>query len=91
MFFWFKKNKEIAYLKNGDNEKEKDGIDKIIYDINRKAEKGIKIGERIIFSNHKRIKGHLFNKDNNYINNGEMNKIEYNNGSNLINEISLNS
>ena len=33
----------------------------MIEDINRKAEKGIKIGEKIIFSNHKRIKKLLFN------------------------------
>ena len=84
-----KKNKEIVYLKNEDNEKDKDGIGKMIDDINRKAEKGIKIGEKTIFSNYKGIKEHSFN-NNNYINNGEKNKIEYNNDSNIINENSLN-
>jgi uncharacterized protein (UPF0335 family) len=34
-----KKNKEIIYLKNEDNEKDKDEIGKIIDDINRKAKK----------------------------------------------------
>ena len=86
-----KKNKEIIYLKNEDKEKDKDGIGKMIDDINRKAEKGIKIGEKTIFSNYKGIKEHSFNSDNNYIiNNGEKNKIEYNNNSNISNENSLN-
>jgi hypothetical protein len=81
-----KKNKEIIYLKNEDNEKDKDGIGKMIDDINRKAEKGIKIGEKTIFSNYKGIKEHSFINNNNYINNREKNKID----SNMINENSLN-
>jgi hypothetical protein len=83
-----KKNKEIIYLKNEDIEKDKDGIGKMIDDINRKAEKGIKIGEKTIFSNYKGIKEHSFiiNNNNNYINNREKNKID----SNMINENSLN-
>ena len=55
------KYKEIIHLKDEDNENDKYGIGKIIDDINRKAKKGIKIGEKTIFSNYKRIKTHLFN------------------------------
>jgi len=62
----------------------------MIEDINRKPEKGIKIGEKIIFSNHKRIKKLLFNNDNNYINSEEKNEVEYNNDSNIINESNIN-
>ena len=63
----------------------------MIDDIHRKVGKGIKIGEKTIFSNYKRIKEHLFiNKDNNYINIEEKNGIEYNNDLNIINENSLN-
>ena len=54
-----KKNKEIVYIKN--EEKDKDGMGKVIDDINKKAEKGIKIGEKTIFSNYKGIKEHLSN------------------------------
>jgi len=79
-----KKNKEIVYIKN--EEKDNDGMGKIIDDINKKAEKGIKIGEKTIFSNYKGIKEHLFNNDNNYINNGEKNKIENNNNLNKMSE-----
>jgi len=85
-----KKYKEIEYLKDKENEKDNYGIRKMIEDINRKAEKGIKIGEKIIFSNHKRIKKLLFNNDNNYINSEEKNEVEYNNDSNIINESNIN-
>ena len=41
----------------------------IIDNINKKAEKGIKIGEKMIFSNYKNIKEHSFNINNNKNNN----------------------
>ena len=60
-----KKNSQIVYLKNEKNDQANDEMGKIIDDINKKAEKGIKIGEKTIFSNYKGIKEHNFNNNNN--------------------------
>ena len=57
-----KKNCQIVYLKSEINEKN-DEVGKIIDNINKKAEKGIKIGEKTIFSNYKGIKEHNFNNN----------------------------
>ena len=58
-----KKNSQIVYIKNEPNE-EGDEMGKIIENINKKAEKGIKIGEKTIFSNYKGVKEHSFNFNN---------------------------
>ena len=83
-----KKNSEFVYYKNEQNEiEDRDGFGKIIDDINKKAEKGIKIGEKTIFSNYKGIREHSFNKKSNNKNdeNEEKFKIE-NNNKNIIND-----
>ena len=57
---------------------------KIIENINKKAEKGIKIGEKTIFSNYKGVKEHSLN-----FNNKNNNKVSTNNDNNenfLINQ-----
>ena len=58
-----KKNSKIVYVKSEPNE-ENDEMGKIIENINKKAEKGIKIGEKTIFSNYKGVKEHTFNFNN---------------------------
>ena len=58
-----KKNSQIVYIKNELNE-QGDEMGKIIENINKKAEKGIKIGEKTIFSNYKGVKEHSFNFNN---------------------------
>ena len=63
-----KKNSQIVYIKNENNQQNNE-IGKIIDNINKKAEKGIKIGEKMIFSNYKNIKEHSFNINNNKNNN----------------------
>ena len=82
-----KKNKEIIFFKNEENDKDKNGIGKIIDDINKKAEKGIIIGEKTIFSNYKGMKNHSINinKDKNE----EKIKIENNDDSNKMHEKSV--
>ena len=79
-----KKNDQIIYYKEENNEN-KDEVGKIIDDINKKAEKGIKIGQKTIFSNYKAIKEHSFNKndDNDNSNN---NKINNNKNDDIKNE-----
>ena len=65
-----KKNSQIVYVKSEPNEEENE-MGKIIENINKKAEKGIKIGEKTIFSNYKGVKEHslnLYNKNNNKVN-----------------------
>ena len=59
-----KKNSQIVYLKSEQNEN-RDEVGKIIDNINKKAEKGIKIGEKTIFSNYKGIREHNINNNNN--------------------------
>ena len=59
-----KKNSQIVYLKSEQNEN-RDEVGKIIDNINKKAEKGIKIGEKTIFSNYKGIREHNTNINNN--------------------------
>ena len=59
-----KKNSQIVYLKSDQNEN-KDEVGKIIDNINKKAEKGIKIGEKTIFSNYKGVREHNVNNNNN--------------------------
>ena len=58
-----KKNSKIVYVKSEPNE-ENGEMGKIIENINKKAEKGIKIGEKTIFSNYKGVKEHTFNFNN---------------------------
>ena len=67
-----KKNSQYVYTKTEEN-KENDEMGKIIDNINKKAEKGIKIGEKTIFSNYKGIREHSlnFNNKNNKIGNEE--------------------
>ena len=60
-----KRINQITYIKNIDDKNEKkDEFGKLIEDINKKAEKGIKIGEKLIFSNYKGMKEHSLNKKN---------------------------
>ena len=68
-----KKNSQIVYTKN-DPDEDNDEMGKIIQDINKKAEKGIKIGEKTIFSNYKGVKEHSFNFNNKNNKLGENNK-----------------
>ena len=65
-----KKINQITYIQSNINDKneKKDEFGKLIEDINKKAEKGIKIAEKIIYSNYKGLKEHSFNKKNNGIN-----------------------
>ena len=72
-----KKNSQYVYVKNEQNE-ENDEMGKIIDNINKKAEKGIKIGEKTIFSNYKGLKEHSLNFNN------KNNKLENNNEENII-------
>ena len=58
-----KKNSQIVYVKSEPNEEENE-MGKIIENINKKAEKGIKIGEKTIFSNYKGVKEHSLNFNN---------------------------
>ena len=82
-----KKNSQIVYSQTeNNNEEEKEGFAKIIDDINKKAEKGIKIGEKTIFSNYKGIKEHSFNNNDKSNENEEKFKLENNN----INDIDKN-
>ena len=91
-----KKNTQIEYYQyENNNDEDKNGFGEIIDNINKNAEKGIKIGEKTIFSNHKGVKEHSFNKeenskiDNNKNNiNEEKIKVEKNNVN--INKISSN-
>jgi len=71
-----KKNSQIVYVKSEPNEEENE-MGKIIENINKKAEKGIKIGEKTIFSNYKGVKEHSLN-----FNNKNNNKISSNNDNN---------
>ena len=71
-----KKNSQIVYVKSEPNEEENE-MGKIIENINKKAEKGIKIGEKTIFSNYKGVKEHSLN-----FNNKNNNKIRSNNDNN---------
>ena len=71
-----KKNSQIVYVKSEPNEEENE-MGKIIENINKKAEKGIKIGEKTIFSNYKGVKEHSLN-----FNNKNNNKINTNNDNN---------
>ena len=64
-----KNNDQIIYYKEENNKENQDEVGKIIDDINKKAEKGIKIGEKTIFSNYKAVKEHSFNKNDNSNNN----------------------
>ena len=78
-----KKNSQIVYVKSEPNEEENE-MGKIIENINKKAEKGIKIGEKTIFSNYKGVKEHSLN-----FNNKNNNKVSSNNDNNenfLINQ-----
>ena len=88
------KNNEIIYYKN-ENEDDKDGFGKIIDDINKKAEKGIKIGQNTIFSNHKGIKEHAFHKIKNNIDEEkfkiENNNIKFINDNNINNNLIVNN
>ena len=54
-----KKNSQIVYL--NEQKENQDEVGKIIDNINKKAEKGIKIGEKTIFSNYKGIREHNMN------------------------------
>ena len=58
-----KKNSQIVYL--NEQKENQDEVGKIIDNINKKAEKGIKIGEKTIFSNYKGIREHNMNNANN--------------------------
>ena len=62
-----KKINQITYVQSNINHKnEKKGeFGKLIEDINKKAEKGIKIWEKMIYSNYKGLKEHSYNKKNN--------------------------
>ena len=62
-----KKNSQIVYL--NEQKENQDEVGKIIDNINKKAEKGIKIGEKTIFSNYKGIREHNMNNANNNNNN----------------------
>ena len=62
-----KKNSQIVYL--NEQKETQDEVGKIIDNINKKAEKGIKIGEKTIFSNYKGIREHNMNNANNNNNN----------------------
>ena len=62
-----KKNSQIVYLKSEQNENG-DEVGKIIDNINKKAEKGVKIGEKTIFSNYKGIREHNNNNKNLIVN-----------------------
>ena len=53
-----KKNSEFVYLKSEQNDLNNNEVGKIIDNINKKAEKGIKIGEKTIFSNYKGLREH---------------------------------
>ena len=78
-----KKNSQIVYVKSEPNDEENE-MGKIIENINKKAEKGIKIGEKTIFSNFKGVKEHSLN-----FNNKNNNKVSTNNDNNenfLINQ-----
>ena len=78
-----KKNSQIVYVKSEPNDEENE-MGKIIENINKKAEKGIKIGEKTIFSNYKGVKEHSLN-----FNNKNNNKVSSNNDNNenfLINQ-----
>ena len=57
---------------------------KIIENINKKAEKGIKIGEKTIFSNYKGVKEHSLNFNNK--NNNKINTNTANNENFMINQ-----
>ena len=62
-----KKNSQIVYL--NEQKETQDEVGKIIDNINKKAEKGIKIGEKTIFSNYKGVREHNMNNANNNNNN----------------------
>ena len=94
-----KKNSEMIFYKEEKENDDKDGFGKIIDDINKKAEKGIKIGKNTIFSNYKGVREHSFNKNNDNNNNIENKenfkekKIEIINDNNISNksiDISIN-
>ena len=53
-----KKNSEFVYLKSEQNDLNNNEVGKIIDNINKKAEKGINIGEKKIFSNYKGLREH---------------------------------
>ena len=61
-----KKNSQIVYL--NEQKETQDEVGKIIDNINKKAEKGIKIGEKTIFSNYKGIREHNNNNNNLIVN-----------------------
>ena len=61
-----KKNSQIVYL--NEQKENQDEVGKIIDNINKKAEKGIKIGEKTIFSNYKGIREHNNNNNNLIVN-----------------------
>jgi hypothetical protein len=61
-----KKNSQIVYL--NEQKETQDEVGKIIDNINKKAEKGIKIGEKTIFSNYKGIREHNMNNKNLMVN-----------------------
>ena len=97
-FFDSKKNDKIIFEKDEKENEDKDGFGKIMDDINKKAEKGIKIGQKTIFSNYKGVREHSFNKNDNNNNNNNNNvqnedkfkienKNEINNDKNINNNI----
>ena len=71
-----KKNAQIIFERDEKEYEDKDGFGKIINDINKKAEKGIKIGQKTIFSNYKGVREHSFIKNDNNNNNNNNNNLE---------------